>query len=105
MAVSSIKETEGKYKDLDKALKKQFPGRARSSPIYLSLKSEFTELSDIVDRISTAVPLFKKNNNAFEKLFGGPLKRKPEITSADEEFSDAKRLAAELETDVFLHLL
>ncbi|GEM_PF-447814 len=97
MAVSSIKETEGKYKDIDKELKKQFPKRARSSPIYLSLKSEYTELRGIVDRIITAGPLFKKNNNAFEKLFGGPLKRKPEIRSADEEFSDAKRLSGELE--------
>ena len=96
-SVSSIKETQGEFKDFDKALKKQFPGRARSSPIFLSLKSHHTELSGIVDRISTAGLLFKKNNNAFEKLVGGPLKRKPEITSADDEFTDAKRLAGELE--------
>ncbi len=96
-SVSSIKETQGEFKDFDKALKKQFPGRARSSPIFLSLKSQHTELSGIVDRISTAGLLFKKNNNAFEKLFGGPLKRKPEITSADDEFTDAKRLSGELE--------
>ena len=69
---SLIKETESKFKNLDKSLKKQFPATSRNSPIYLSMEIQYGEFGQIIDRINTAGPLFKKNGRAYEKLFGGP---------------------------------
>ena len=95
---SSIKETESKFNNLEKSLKKQFPTTSRNSPIYLSMEIEYGEFSQIIERINTAGPLFKKNGRAYEKLFGGPFKRKDEITSEDQEFSEVKQLANEIES-------
>ena len=95
---SLIKETESKFKNLDKSLKKQFPATSRNSPIYLSMEIQYGEFGEIIDRINTAGPLFKKNGRAYEKLFGGPFKRMDQITSEDEEFPEVKQLANKIES-------
>ena len=95
---SLIKETESKFKNLDKSLKKQFPATSRNAPIYLSMEIQYGEFGEIIDRINTAGPLFKKNGRAYEKLFGGPFKRMDQITSEDEEFTEVKQLANKIES-------
>ena len=66
------------------------------------MEIEYGEFSQIIERINTAGPLFKKNGRAYEKLFGGPFKRKDEITSEDQEFSEVKQLANEIESIIIL---
>ena len=79
---------------------------SQNSPIYLYLKEQYISYGDIVKRTNTAEPLFKKNGAAFEKMFGGVLKRKEKISNEDielmgpgwkDEFDETKRLANELE--------
>ena len=47
-AISSIRDTEDKFKDLDKALKKQFPSDSRNAPIYLSFNNQHKEFLEKV---------------------------------------------------------
>ncbi|HIO36535.1 MAG TPA: hypothetical protein EYN21_05450, partial [Candidatus Marinimicrobia bacterium] len=96
-ALAAVKETESSFKSIERAIKKQFPTGSQNSPIYLYLKKQYTSYSDIVKRTNTAEPLFKKNGAAYEKMFGGVFKRKDKITTEDDEFAEAKRLANELE--------
>ena len=62
------------------------------------MEIQYGEFGQIIDRINTAGPLFKKNGRAYEKLFGGPFKRMDQITSEDEEFPEVKQLANKIES-------